>query len=641
MNDSRAWPIRPKWHRFETPKSYARRQSDAAGIPFLDVERGLTSEACPLVYRVWFDSAEAARTVEAAAGRAEGHYLRLLQAAQPHPTQLYPARFLCRLCAAGDEVEQIPHDRENWCMKHPGQMIWAGPGTAPATQVNSPFDKRQAKAERTFRRLASAGLISARLHARVWEMVRDNASLSQPSGWSEALQGHREDYETRGRSELYPATVAVLQVLSDEALVAGWIGLPTSELRPAVRAALSPMDGLHDVLVERIVLWLRRHRREIRPTRIDPLNVPLDLVDTASIVDAEAPYPLWIQRSPAAVAEWDWDENDPDRDPWDRVSTSARANWVCDAGHSWTSAPYVRAVAGCACCSGQRVWRGQSDLGTLHPGLADEWDRTDGANAGDPDNVSSSSRRRVRWVCSNGHRWAATVHSRVWKGSGCPQCAGNFPIPGKTDLATARPDLAREWDVQSNNGLTPQLVCARSGRRAVWKGACGHTWEAQVANRVVHNQGCPYCSGRRAIPGLNDLATVRPDLAAQWHPDNALRPDQVLPKSGRKVQWRCGCNHTWEAALHSRTAGHGCPYCSGLRAILGETDLATCRPDLASEWHDSNTRRPRELTVGSSYRATWECRFGHLWEAVVSSRTGKRGSGCPLCYRSNRTSKRR
>ena len=378
MNDSRAWPIRPKWHRYETPKSYAYRQSLAAGVPFRDVERGLTSQSCPLVYRVWFDSAEAARTVEAAAGRPTGHYLRMLRAAQPHAAQLYPTRFLCRLCAAGDVVEQIPHDREGWCTKHPGQMVWAGSGTTPETQVIRPFDRRQARAEQTFRRLATAGLISAQLHARVWEMVRDNASLSQPNGWSDALQEHREDHETHGRAELYPVTVAVLQVLADKTLVARWIGLPSEDLRPAIRTALADVDGPNDVLVERIVLWLRRHRRETRPTRIDPLNFPLDLVDAASIIDIEAPYPLWIQRRPSAVSEWDWGENDRDVDPWDGIGTSMAASWVCDNGHRWTSTPYTRAVTGCPCCAGQLVWRGESDLETLFPEIAEEWDRSEG-----------------------------------------------------------------------------------------------------------------------------------------------------------------------------------------------------------------------------------------------------------------------
>lgn len=123
MTDARAWPIRPKWHRFETPKSYAQRQCAAAGIPFDYVERGLTTEARPYIYRVWVNMAAAARTIEAAAGRPEGHYLRLKRIAQPNPTQSYAERFLCRLCAAGERVEQIPHDRENWCLRHPGQLV--------------------------------------------------------------------------------------------------------------------------------------------------------------------------------------------------------------------------------------------------------------------------------------------------------------------------------------------------------------------------------------------------------------------------------------------------------------------------------------------------------------------------------------
>lgn len=571
MKDSRAWPIRPKWHRFETPKSYAQRQSAAAGIPFRDVERGLTSESSRLIYRVWRNAAEAAQTVEAAAGREQGHYLRLLQAAQPHPDQQYPDRFLCRLCAAGDVVEQIPHDRENWCKKHPGQLVWAGPGTSPDTQVVIPFGTNQARAERIFRRLAAAGRISTRLHARVWEMVRDNASLSQPSGWSDALRGRREDHETLGRAELYPVVVGVLRVLSNEALVSRWVGLAADELRPAIRVALPPMDGPRDILVERIVLWLRPHRREIRPTRIDSLNVPLDLVDAASIIDTEAVYPLWVQRNPAAVAEWNWDENAPDRDPWDSSGiTSAKATWACDAGHQWTATPYVRAVAGCPCCSGQLVWRGQSDLETLFPDVASEWDQAEGVNAGSPNSVSPGSRRRIAWVCAaEGHRWVATI-----------------------------------------------------------------------SNRALHGSGCPACAGKRAIPGVNDLATVRPDLAAQWHPSNPLRPEQVLPRYAKKVLWQCARGHVWAAKPDTRAAGQGCPFCAGRRVILGETDLATRRPDLASEWHDSNTRLPQAVMVGSRYRAVWKCRFGHLWEATINNRTNRRGTGCPVCSRSNRIGNR-
>lgn len=630
MTDDRAWAIRPKWHRLESPRSYARRQCQATGVPFDDVERGLTSPAQPYIYRVWTDEAAAAATVEAAAGRLEGHYLRLKRLAQPDPSLEYPERFLCRLCAAGDRVEQVPHDRENWCLRHPGQMVWTGPGSTPETQPVVAYDSDQAKAECRFRRLVASGRVNAPLHARVWEMVRDNAWLTQPDGWKPALSQCLDDHEIRGRAVLYPETVAVLEALSNAATVERWVALSSTELRPAIAQALPLAPTAIDVLVERIALWLRPLRREVRPTRLDPLDVPIDIVNTPAIVDVTAPYPLWIQRRPHAIAEWNWSRNDHTRDPWAARGSSSKAWWVCDEGHIWESTPYVRAVAGCAYCAGQSAWSGVSDLGTMFPSLATEWDPTPGANAGDPDHVGARSNRRINWVCDKGHRWVATIINRTHNGSGCPYCAGNRPIPGETDLATLRPDLAVEWNHERNGKLTPQTVGARTTRRVWWTGRCGHEWQASIANRT-HGTGCPYCAGRRALPGVTDLASLRPDLAAQWHSSNELSPEHVRPNSGKRVAWHCERGHVWQAAVYARSGGRGCPYCAGRLAVRGETDLATVRPDLVGEWDASNALSPQEVTAHSHRRATWRCREGHAWKATVYSRTGRRGSGCPYC----------
>lgn len=632
MTDIRAWAIRPKWHRLESPRSYARRQCQAAGIPFEDVERGLTSPSQPLIYRVWTNEAAAAATIEAAAGRPKGHYLRLRAIAQPDPSLTYPRRLLCRLCSAGDLVEQIPHDRENWCLRHPGQMVWVGPGTTLETQLVAARSDRQAKAERRFRRLGAEGRIDPRLHARVWEMVRDNAWLTRPAGWKPELVPFVADHEAHGRAALFPETVRVLELLSNSALINQWVDLSSTQLRSAIASSLSFGQAPINVLVERIVLWLRPLRREVRPTRIDPLDVPVDIVDTPAIIDVTAPYPLWIQRRPQAVAEWNYYRNDPSRDPWEPRGTSFKAWWTCDAGHTWESTPYVRAVVRCPSCSGQAVWPGQTDLATQHPTVAAEWDRTPGANAGDPDHVGARSNRRVNWVCGEGHRWTATINNRTRNGSGCPFCVGNRVVPGQTDLASVRPDLAAEWDVLRNGELTPNVVGAFSTTKVWWTGWCGHSWDAAINNRSS-GQGCPMCAGKRAIFGVTDLATVRPDLAAQWHSSNKLRPTEVVPGSGKKVTWQCARGHLWAAQIYSRHVnGRGCPYCSGRYVIVGETDLATLRPDLVSEWDASNARSPREVSVGSNRRVTWRCTQGHHWDAVISSRTGRRASGCPHCF---------
>lgn len=49
-----------------------------------------------------------------------------------------------------------------------------------------------------------------------------------------------------------------------------------------------------------------------------------------------------------------------------------------------------------------------------------------------------------------------------------------------------------------------------------------------------------FCAKTKAVwPGFNDLATINPKLAAQWHPtkNGDLKPTQVTANSGYKVWW--------------------------------------------------------------------------------------------------------
>lgn len=61
------------------------------------------------------------------------------------------------------------------------------------------------------------------------------------------------------------------------------------------------------------------------------------------------------------------------------------------------------------------------------------------------------------------------------------------------------------------------------------------------------------------------LATLHPELAAQWDPEKngLLTPADVTPGSRQKAWWICPiCEYSWAAAIYSRAgAGHGCPEC--------------------------------------------------------------------------------
>lgn len=83
----------------------------------------------------------------------------------------------------------------------------------------------------------------------------------------------------------------------------------------------------------------------------------------------------------------------------------------------------------------------------------------------------------------------------------------------------------------------------------------------------MSSSGCPYCAGRKVLPGFNDLATLAPDVAQQWHPtlNGALTPQMVTAGSHRKVWWECEQGHVWKAVIYPRTGLKkcGCPVCAG------------------------------------------------------------------------------
>lgn len=193
--------------------------------------------------------------------------------------------------------------------------------------------------------------------------------------------------------------------------------------------------------------------------------------------------------------------------------------------------------------------------------------------------------------------------------------------------------MAREWNITKNNGVFPSSVNALSHRKAWWICARNHEWEAKIENRTIAHHGCPFCSGRRVLSGENDLATVNPILATEWHPirNGDLYASDVLPFSQKKVWWQCVNDHEWESTVANRSYGNGCPFCAGKQLIQGVNDLATLDPQLAKEWHPTKNGelKPCDVMCGSEMNVWWLGTCGHEWKAVIYSR--KAGQGCPVC----------
>ena len=262
--------------------------------------------------------------------------------------------------------------------------------------------------------------------------------------------------------------------------------------------------------------------------------------------------------------------------------------------------------------------------------IANEWNYEKNGNL-KPEYFAANSGKKVWWKCSEGHEWKATMNSRN-RGSSCPYCSGLFAIKGKTDLQTVNPSLAKEWNSERNNELMPTDVLPNSDKKVWWKCINGHEWQATIGNRNK-GQGCPYCSGRKALTGYNDLRTVNPALAKEWNyeKNDALTPMDITPGSNKKVWWKCEKGHEWQACICHRNKGNGCPYCAGKKILKGYNDLQTLNPALAKEWNyeKNNGLTPEKVTPGSNKKVWWICVNGHEWQATIGNRN--RGNNCPIC----------
>lgn len=216
----------------------------------------------------------------------------------------------------------------------------------------------------------------------------------------------------------------------------------------------------------------------------------------------------------------------------------------------------------------------------------------------------------------------------------------------ENSFAQMCPDLIDEWHRDKNGTMRPEDVTPYSDKKVWWK--CrkhGHEWEAVVKSRTK-GTGCPVCSGNRVLTGFNDLATMAPDLAAEWHPikNDPVTATEVTPQSGMKAWWQCRvCGFEWQAAIYSRNgANHACPECARKRVHqklrtpkLGQS-LLDKNPMLAEQWHPNKNGEltPQDVTLKTHRKVWWLGQCGHEWEAAVYSRSA--GNGCPICYSQSR-----
>ena len=106
--------------------------------------------------------------------------------------------------------------------------------------------------------------------------------------------------------------------------------------------------------------------------------------------------------------------------------------WICEDGHEWEARIYTRnRGSGCPFCNRPTP----SDIGDMlitDTDLVKEWHLT--KNRGlNLRKLPPGFKKKVWWICAEGHAWEATVKSRM-NGNDCPDCNKNYSAKSSSGI---------------------------------------------------------------------------------------------------------------------------------------------------------------------------------------------------------------
>jgi len=168
----------------------------------------------------------------------------------------------------------------------------------------------------------------------------------------------------------------------------------------------------------------------------------------------------------------------------------------------------------------------------LRPDLAKLWHPTKNGKLG-PKDVTPGSRKKVWWLCEQGHWWSATVYARV-RGKICTYCRG-LQKQGEQCMIDVKPELLKEWHPSKNMGIKAREVLCTHSDKVWWICERGHEWQAAIRSRLT-GKPCPFCSSfipqTLTVKNGQSRATAKPQVHPGKLPVYALlNPlhDKVLP----------------------------------------------------------------------------------------------------------------
>lgn len=264
--------------------------------------------------------------------------------------------------------------------------------------------------------------------------------------------------------------------------------------------------------------------------------------------------PFLGKNRPDLIELWDYSKNTVDPMTLKVMDTDIDLKCKKNSSHRYTlkASALIRGQRCTICAS--KVVNESNCLATTNPEMAKQWDYEANAhlknkqgNTLTPHNITAGCNRYVNWACVEyGHKWNAKISTRTkdekmrtGDATGCPTCAGKIALLGFNTLFDTHPEMAKEWDYETNASLfdrhgkiiTPKTITAGCNKKVNWVCKINHKWKTAINSRTNNNAECSRCSlgqfSRQEMRLYAEILTVYPDT--EW----SVKPIHIEGLDGR------------------------------------------------------------------------------------------------------------
>ena len=215
--------------------------------------------------------------------------------------------------------------------------------------------------------------------------------------------------------------------------------------------------------------------------------------------------------------------------------------WECAKGHRWQAAlSHIKAKnSWCPECAGVKklTIEHAHEIAGQRGGkcLSEEY---------------KNNRTKLKWQCSKGHIWRATLADVKNSGSWCHECAGVKKLT--LDV------FQRIADERGGKCLSSEYNNLKA--RLKFRCSRGHEWETLASVVWKQKSWCPVCAQRvpLGIEQMQEIAKKRGGECLSATYVNALTP----------LKWRCDKGHEWMARPSNvKNLNQWCPECGKKKAV--------------------------------------------------------------------------